>query len=86
MPRTKKSSTLAARDTYHVVGPSGSDLDVKGEAPHALVVAQGRAERWGSEVTLTVERRSLFGPSAMLYRVDRTSDGMVYTTTTNAED
>lgn len=85
MPRTQKSSTLAARDTYHVVGPTG-ELAVKGEAPHALVVAQGRAERWGSEVTLTVERRSLFGPVAKLYRVDRTQDGAVYTTTTNAED
>lgn len=86
MPRTNKTSTLAARDTYHVIGPSG-ELAVKGEAPHALVVAQGLAERWsdGDPVTLIVTRKSLFGPSAKLYRVDR-KDGTIYTTTISSED
>jgi hypothetical protein len=81
----KKTGTLAARDTYHVLGPQG-ELAVKGAAPHALVTAQGRAQRMDGEVTLTVERRSLFGPSATLYRVVRTEDGTVYTSTINAED
>jgi hypothetical protein len=86
MPRKRQTSAaLAARDTYHVVGPQG-DLAVKGAAPHALVTAQGRALRMDGEVTLTVERRSLFGPTTAIYLVDRIEDGTVYTTTINEED
>lgn len=92
MPRTKRAtSNLAARDTFHVVGPSG-DLAVKGpagpQAPGALalVTAQGRALKWGAPIEFTVERRTLFGPPATLYRVVRDEDGTIKTYTINAED
>lgn len=87
MPRKRRaSSTLAARDTYHVVGPRG-ELAVKGEAAHALVTAQERAMRnFADEVTLTVERRSLFGPTTTLYRVTRTEDGRVLSRAVDPQD
>lgn len=86
MPRKKRSSTLAGRDTFHVLGPAG-ELAVKGAAAHAMVTAQERAMRaFTDPVTLTVERRSLFGPAATLYRVTRAQDGTIYTTTITTED
>lgn len=87
MPRKKRaSSTLAGRDTYHVVGPQG-ELAVKGEAAHALVTAQERAMRnFADEVTLTVERRVLFGPAATLYRVTRTKDGSILSRAVDPQD
>ena len=92
MPRTKRAtSTLAARDTYHVVGPSG-DLAVKGPAgPQdpaalALVVAQAHAITAAEPVELRVERRTLFGPPVSLYRVVLDEEGVVKTYTINAED
>jgi hypothetical protein len=84
--KTKSTSVLAARDTYHVVGPEG-DLAVKGAAPHALVTAHERAMRqYMGAVTLTVERRTVFGPRAPLYRVVRDEHGTIYTQTLSVED
>ena len=92
MPRkTKRTQDLSARDTYHVVGPTG-DLAVKGPAgPQdpaaiALVTAQGQATHAKVPVTYHVERRSLFGPSVRLYRVERTEDGRVLTWKIEAVD
>lgn len=87
MPRKRKrTSDLAARDTFHVIGPQG-ELAVKGAAPHALVTAHERALRTFTEpVTLTVERRSLFGPAAQLYRVVRDEDGSITTHTIQSVD
>lgn len=88
MPRkTKRTSTLAGRDTYHVLGPAGEELAVKGEAAHAMTTAQERAMRnFADTATLTVERRSLFGPPAELYRVVRTEDGAILTYTIEPVD
>lgn len=88
MPRKKKrtSPSLSGRDTFHVVGPAG-DLAVKGAAAHALVAAQERAQRnYADTVELIVERRSLFGPAAKLYRVERTESGDVLTYTIESVD
>lgn len=87
MPRKKRAtSTLAARDTFHVIGPQG-ELAVKGEAPHALVTAQERAMRnFAAPVELIVERRSLFGPAAQLYSVTRTELGHIHTRTIESVD
>jgi hypothetical protein len=49
-------------------------------------VAQRMAEKHTEPATLYVERRSLFGPAAKLYRVSRDEHGIVTTTTVNAED
>jgi hypothetical protein len=92
MPRKKRAtSTLAARDTYHVVGPSG-DLAVKGPAgPQdpgalALVVAQAHAITAPDPIELRVERRTLFGPPVTLYRVVLDAEGVVKTFTVNHVD
>lgn len=86
MARTKqRKPALAGRDTFHVMAPEG-ELAAKSAAPHALVVAQGRAEGAGDEVTLTVERRSLFGPSTTLYSVVRGADGIVRTYRLDPQD
>lgn len=87
MSRTKRKPKLElGRDSFHVLTETGEQLSVKGEAPHALVVAQGAAERSPEEVTLTVSRQSLFGPAVTIFRVVRTADGTVYTATPNPED
>jgi hypothetical protein len=83
MARKKKSSTPAGRDTYHVLA-GGSELATKSAAPHALNIATRFAER--GTPTLTVIRRSLFGPSTTLYRVDRDEHGTVFTTRVDAQD
>lgn len=83
MARTKqrKPAVSSGRDTFHVVGPGG-ELAVKGEAAHALVVAQRKVK-----TELTVERRSLFGPAATLYRITfDPHDRIVRTYIVNAED
>lgn len=77
--RKKRAQVLAGRDTFHVLAPDGGQLAVKGEAPHALLVAQRVAEMSPTEVVLTVERRSLFGPEVLIYRVTRTENGTVFT-------
>lgn len=86
MARIKRTATLAGRDTFHVHTANGSQLAVKGEAPHALVVAQGIAERSTDEIVLTIDRKSLFGPSVTLFRVTRTETGDVFTNTENNVD
>lgn len=86
MARIKRTATLYSRDTFHVHTANGSQLAVKGEAPHALVVAQGIAERSTDEVVLTVDRKSLFGPSVTLFRVTRTETGDVFTNHVNNVD
>lgn len=80
-PRKKKkrSPALAGRDTFHVLAPDSGQLAVKGEAAHALNVATRFAEKGTPK--LTVERRSLFGPSVTVYQVTRTQDGVVHTNT-----
>lgn len=84
--RIKRTGTIAGRDSFHVHTANGSQLAVKGEAPHALVVAQGIAERSTEHVVLTVDRKSLFGPSVTLFRVTRDEDGAVFTNTVNLVD
>lgn len=84
--RVRRTTTLAGRDTYHVHAANGSQLAVKSEAPHALVIAHRVAERSTEPVVLTVDRKSLFGPSVTLFRVTRTEEGLVYTNTINAVD
>lgn len=86
MARIKRTITLYSRDTFHVHTANGSQLAVKGEAPHALVVAQGIAERSTDEVVLTVDRKSLFGPNVTLFRVTRTETGDVFTNHVNNVD
>jgi hypothetical protein len=83
--RRRKPASLAGRDSYHVLDGTGAQLAVKGAAPHALVVAQGLAQKHVEPVVLTVSRRSLFGPAVTLYRVTRTEQGDVFTNT-NQED
>lgn len=77
--RRRRTETLAGRDTFHVLDPSGVQLAVKGAAPHALTVAQKIAEKSPDEIVLTVDRRSLFGPAVQLYRVTRAECGTVFT-------
>jgi hypothetical protein len=91
MPRRRKrTESLAGKDTYHVLH-DGTELAVRGpagpETPGALalVIAQGRAVKWGASVTLTVERRSLFGPATPIYRVVRDEDGVVKSFTLTLE-
>lgn len=87
MTRAKARPKLdAGRDTFHVLTADGAQLSVKGAAPHALNVAQKCAERSPDEVTLTVRRRSLLGPSVDIYRVVRVEGGAVYTRTLNPDD
>lgn len=84
--RIRRTQTIYSKDTFHVHTANGSQLAVKGEAPHALVVAQGVAERSTEEVVLTVDRKSLFGPSVTLFRVTRDEAGAVFTNTVSRED
>jgi hypothetical protein len=79
--RKKRAPALAGRDTFHVLAPDRDQLAVKGEAPHALLVAQRVAETSPNTITLTVERRSLFGPSVTIYHVTRNERGTVFTNT-----
>jgi hypothetical protein len=82
----RKNESLAGRDTFHVVGPPGFEI-VKGAAAHALNRAQRFLEvSMNRPFTLYVERRSVIGPSAKLYRVDRLKDGSVVTTTIESVD
>ena len=83
----KRTSAPAGRDTYHVVGLPGVEI-VKGEAAHALNVGQRTAEVFKPKgpLTLTIDRRSLFGPTTLLYRIDRTERGLVFTTALDAQD
>lgn len=85
MARQKTNPPLAARDTFHVLGPDG-ERAVKGAAPHALNVAQRRAEMEPEPITLTVERQSLFGPATPLYRVVRDEHGTILTFVISQED
>ena len=55
-------------------------------AGSALIVTQRLAELAKEEVTFTIERRDLFGPAALLYRVVRDEDGNVVTTILSEED
>lgn len=84
--RVKRTTTIAGRDSYHVHTTTGSQLAVKGEAPHALGVAQRIAERNSEPIVLTVDRKSLFGPSVTLFLVTRDEAGAVFTNTINAVD
>jgi hypothetical protein len=82
MARRKKSSPpVEGRDSFHVLTDTGAQLSTKGAAPHALLVAQRAAEQSKEEITLTVERRSLFGPKVTIYRVTRVESGAVFTNT-----
>lgn len=85
-PRRRSNTVPAGRDTFHIVGPGGETPHVKPEASHALNIAQRLAEATCEPVTLYVERRSVLGPKATLYRVDRDEDGTVVTTTISRED
>lgn len=76
----RRDTSLEGRDTFHVLS-GGSQLAVKGAAPHALNVAQRKAEQSKEGTVLTVERHSLFGPAVPIYRVTRTEDGTVFTST-----
>lgn len=80
----RRDTSLEGRDTFHVLS-DGSQLAVKGAAPHALNVAQRKAEQSKEGIVLTVERHSLFGPATTIYRVTRTPEGVVFTNT-NLED
>lgn len=84
MVKVKRSESLAARDTYHVMS-GGSQLAVKGAAPHALVTGHRIAERAPEPIVLNITRRSLFGPEAVLYVVTRDEDGRVWTNTIEAQ-
>jgi hypothetical protein len=75
----------ADKDTYHVLDPKGVQIGTKTEAAHALVFAHRAAEQYPTEVVLTVERRTLFGPAVALYRVTRDEGGTVFTNA-NRED
>jgi hypothetical protein len=55
-------------------------------AGSALIVTQRLAELALEPVSFTVERRDLFGPAALLYRVVRDEDGNVSTTIISNED
>ena len=82
-----RKGTISGRDSYHVLGMPGVTVELtKSAAAHALNVAQRCAEGHDEPITLTVERRSLFGPKAQLDRVVRDEHGTVYTSTLNAED
>lgn len=72
------------KDAYHVVGAQPEVI--RPAAAHALTVAQRLAERASEPVVLTIERRTLFGPGVLMYRVTRDKDGKVYTNTINPQD
>lgn len=89
------AESTAARDTYHILGPNGAELDVRGYDPSfptdtqdrlALGIAQQRAFDFEAPATLTVERRSLFGPAVTVYRVVHEEDNAVVTYIVNAVD
>jgi hypothetical protein len=85
--RKKKTRVPAGKDSFHVLAGDLRELATKGEAPHALTVAQRIAEqKCTGPTTLTVVRRSLFGPATTLYRVDRDEHGIVLTTRVDAQD
>jgi len=86
----KAPAAPTGKDTFEVWGTNADGVSVvlaeKGAAPHALVVAQRFAELAEDEAEFHVQRRSLFGPRAHLYRVARHEDGTVFTHTINHDD
>ena len=83
----KRPSEPAGRDTYHVLDPKGLELLATGSGPRAcLNMGQKCAEKYSEPVVLTVERRSLFGPSTPLYRVVRDEHGNVTSFEIDAQD
>lgn len=88
MPRKrKKPAAPAGRDTYHVML---GDVEVKvtGHGPKVcLLLAEEYLQRQAADETeVIVERRTLLGPAAPLYRVVRDEHGNVQAFTLDAQD
>lgn len=85
--RSLTAEPVVGKDSYVVLDPEGNVLAEKGYQPLALLAAQEHALRSYIEpTTLTVERRSLFGPATTLYRVVRDEDRNVIAYTISSQD
>lgn len=85
--RTTIGSAPPGKESWAILDSKGRLLrDTGYGAGPALIVTQKMAEKAEEETSFTIERRSLFGPAAPLYRVVRTEDGHVITTTISNED
>jgi hypothetical protein len=88
MPRRRKKTEvlLTKGDSFHVMHPQDGELAIKGAAHHALNVGTRVAEQAPGPVTLTIERRSLFGPAATIFRIERYENGAVSAFTVDGQD
>lgn len=89
--RTKATAAPHTKDTYHVIGPDGSEIPTREVTQTYSAFALGHAQKLALDVftepvALIVQRRSLFGPPADIYRVTRDEDKGVTTTTLALED
>lgn len=85
--RTTSAPPVPGKTSWVILNVNGDVLRETGYgAAVTLKLAQARALDQDDPVTYTVERRDLFGPPALLYRVDRDEDGIVLTTTISEED
>ena len=81
-----KNGMTVKSDRFRVM-LNGVQLASKAHPMHAVNVAQGMAcNVYKEPVTLNIIRNPVLGPASLLYRVDRDSQGVVFTTTISEED
>lgn len=94
--RRKGARTQSAKgDTYHVIGPHGNELKGKekfSSSGMAVSFAQTRAmsdavpDENEPMSVYWIERRSLFGPAVVLYKLERRATGELFTFTVSTDD